>query len=45
MKSRKKKERLFTLGEDESLFHTLAPKLFSFHVLSAFFFTSYNIER
>ena len=45
LKARKEKRWLFMLGADVSLFRTLASMLSPFHILSARFFTSYNIER
>ena len=42
--SKKEEKRLLMLGADVSLFRTLASMLSLFHILSARFFTSYNIE-
>jgi len=43
--SKKRKKWLFMMGADESPFRTSASRFSLFHILSAFFFTSYNIQR
>jgi hypothetical protein len=45
LKARKEEKGVLMLGADVSLFRTLASMLSLFHILSARFFTSYNIGR